>query len=114
MMLINGCMDFAKVTNHGIRLVPNLPLRCMASASEEQNIQFAPPPRDIYSHIIADAQWLQENVLCLLNNAVKYSSHGVITLALFLLSEAAVLAKKGQQRHSYIGNLAARPPPACS
>ena len=34
----------------------------------------------ICTHIVTDKQWFQENMLCLLSNAVKYSNHGTITI----------------------------------
>jgi CheY-like chemotaxis protein len=35
----------------------------------------------IATSIITDKQWLQENILCLLSNAVKYSVGGVVTIS---------------------------------
>ena len=39
----------------------------------------------ICSFVATDKQWLQENVLCLLSNAVKYSQQGLIELRIVLV-----------------------------
>ena len=39
----------------------------------------------ISSHIITDKQWFQENIICLLSNAVKYSSEGTVTISMTLV-----------------------------
>lgn len=38
----------------------------------------------ICSHVITDGQWLQENLLCLASNAVKYSRSGPVVLTIRL------------------------------
>ena len=38
--------------------------------------------------MITDKQWMQENVLCLLSNAVKYSSSGEVTLSVSVTNTA--------------------------
>ncbi len=40
----------------------------------------------ICSHIVTDKQWLQENILCLLSNAVKYSVEGNVHVTVSLQS----------------------------
>eukprot|EP01040_Poterioochromonas_malhamensis_P007170 gene7170-biopygen1310 len=42
---------------------------------------------EICSHIITDKQWLQENLLCLLSNAVKYSAEGHVTIKTYFHSQ---------------------------
>jgi CheY-like chemotaxis protein len=102
-MSINRCMDFAKVANHGLKLAPkyetvevleaiHLPLKCMMSVDPEQAIHLNPLPENLCTHVITDAQWLQENILCLTSNAAKYSSHGTITLSVHLHSESSLLS----------------------
>jgi signal transduction histidine kinase/ActR/RegA family two-component response regulator len=98
-MTINRCIDFTKATN-GIALSPKyetirlsevlqVPLSCMNSlqdASAVNNIVLNRLPLGICSHIITDKQWLQENILCLLSNAVKYSAkNSIVTINIFLL-----------------------------
>jgi signal transduction histidine kinase len=38
----------------------------------------------VCTHIITDKQWLQENILCLVSNAVKYSTVGTVTIRAML------------------------------
>jgi CheY-like chemotaxis protein len=49
----------------------------------------------ICSHIITDKQWLQENILCLLSNAVKYSSEGTVTINVSLQPRNSMKATAG-------------------
>ena len=94
LMTINRCLDFTKVSK-GMKLTPKLetidlieaiamPINCMRNVQTKMTIQLADVGIDICSHVITDMQWLQENVLCLLSNAVKYSSEGEVTLTLTL------------------------------
>eukprot|EP00981_Chlorochromonas_danica_P013452 scaffold6381_cov159-Ochromonas_danica.AAC.1 len=96
LMTINRCLDCTKASN-GLKLVPKLetidlletlllPLNCMKDIQQRVSIVLDPPPQEICSHIITDKQWLQENVLCLLSNAVKYSSGGEVKVMLKVLS----------------------------
>jgi CheY-like chemotaxis protein len=115
---INRCMDYAKVCD-GIKLVPKLetcPLRqslnvvmnccqspsvpsCCSSivasgsasgasqhAKVTTNLMIAP---EICSHIITDKHWFQENLVCLLSNAMKFTPvYGQIDIRLSLLITA--------------------------
>jgi CheY-like chemotaxis protein len=92
LMTINRCIDYTKASK-GLKLVPkhetidlletlSLPLNCMKEIQQRVSIIVLPLPMDICSHIITDKQWLQENVLCLLSNAVKYSNEGEVTLSI--------------------------------
>eukprot|EP00981_Chlorochromonas_danica_P007384 scaffold1704_cov194-Ochromonas_danica.AAC.1 len=59
----------------------SLPLNCMKDIQQRVSISFPQAlSNDLCSHIITDKQWLQENVLCLLSNAVKYSNEGTVTI----------------------------------
>lgn len=87
LMTINRCLDSTKASN-SLKLVPKyetmeladvlqMPLQCMTNI--QQRIKIILPPyteQSICSHIITDKRWLQENILCLLSNAVKYSAGG--------------------------------------
>lgn len=95
LMTINRCIDYTKASK-GLKLVPkhetidlmetlSLPLNCMKDIQQRVAISLEPIPPNICSHIITDKQWLQENVLCLLSNAVKYSSGGTVTIALYVI-----------------------------
>jgi CheY-like chemotaxis protein len=90
LMTINRCIDYTKASK-GVMLVPkhetidlletlSLPLKCMKEIQQRLAISLQPLPRDICSHIITDKQWLQENLLCLLSNAVKYSNEGEVVV----------------------------------
>eukprot|EP00981_Chlorochromonas_danica_P009247 scaffold2582_cov162-Ochromonas_danica.AAC.16 len=92
LMTINRCIDYTKASK-GLKLVPKyetidlmetllLPLNCMKDIQQRVSIVLEPWSKDICSHIITDKQWLQENVLCLLSNAVKYSSEGDVNIRL--------------------------------
>eukprot|EP01031_Cornospumella_fuschlensis_P027794 gene27794-biopygen23212 len=90
LMTINRCIDYTKASK-GLKLVPkfetidlldtlSLPLSCMKNIQNKVRIELRAIPGDVSSHVITDKQWLQENVLCLLSNAVKYSA-GVVTVS---------------------------------
>ena len=97
-MSINRCIDYTKASN-GMVLVPHmetvnfremlqLPLNCMKNLQNDKVvIELLPTSSEIASFVITDPQWFQENVLCLLSNAVKYSAEGVIMLSVSLVSE---------------------------
>jgi CheY-like chemotaxis protein len=93
-MTINRCLDYTKASK-GLKLVPryetidlmeslHLPLSCMQNIQNRIVIECSNSPVEICSHIITDKQWLQENVLCLLSNAVKYSTIGTVTVTIVL------------------------------
>eukprot|EP00981_Chlorochromonas_danica_P009354 scaffold2636_cov176-Ochromonas_danica.AAC.8 len=90
LMTINRCIDYTKASK-GVKLVPkfetmdlmetlSLPLNCMKDIQQRVSIVLEAVSREICSHIITDKQWLQENVLCLLSNAVKYSNEGEVVI----------------------------------
>ena len=94
-MTINRCIDYTKASN-GVKLVPhmetinlvevlNLPLSVMKGMNN-QRIEISPLDlaTNIATHIITDKQWLQENILCLLSNAVKYSTRGAVNVTVSL------------------------------
>ncbi len=66
----------------------SLPLHVMKAMEQESHTQItlAPVPENLGSHIITDQQWLQENIMCLLSNAVKYSSRGEVHMSLNLVT----------------------------
>jgi signal transduction histidine kinase len=91
-MAINRCIDYVKV-NKGLKLTPrnetidlmdalSMPMDCMKNIQEKIEIALQPVPKEICSHIITDKQWLQENLLCLLSNAVKYSASGEVSITI--------------------------------
>jgi CheY-like chemotaxis protein len=58
----------------------------MRDVQTQLPITLAPVPAEICSHIITDKQWLMENVLCLLSNAVRYSQAGSVEVRLVFQS----------------------------
>ena len=48
-----------------------------------------PLPSDLSDFIITDGHWLLENLLCLLSNAIKYSSSGEISLTIELVQRGS-------------------------
>ncbi|RYH05453.1 response regulator [archaeon] len=100
MMTINRCIDYTKASR-GLKLVPKyetvdlldtlfLPFKCMGDVSQKVRISLEPLSSAICSHVITDKQWLQENVLCLLSNAVKYSAGGTVNGRMILTTAEAV------------------------
>jgi CheY-like chemotaxis protein/signal transduction histidine kinase len=94
-MTVNRCIDYAKASK-GIKLLPKLetidlwetlelPLGRIRSVQDRIKVVLSndrkQSDREICSHVITDKQWLQENLLCLLSNAVKYTVEGDVTLS---------------------------------
>jgi hypothetical protein len=91
LMTINRCIDYTKASK-GLKLTPKnetihlvdvlqLPLDCMHNIQDKVSIELVPLPDEVCTHIITDKQWLQENLLCLLSNAVKYTTKGDVTVS---------------------------------
>jgi CheY-like chemotaxis protein/signal transduction histidine kinase len=105
LMTINRCIDYTKVSR-GIKLLAKLetidlidtiqlPLSCMENIQNKIKIELRPMTPDICNFIITDRLWVQENLLCLLSNAVKYSSAGSVTITIRLGDEdCAVISDK--------------------
>jgi hypothetical protein len=85
-MTINRCLDYTKATQ-GFRLVPKhetlplrpvleMPMKMMSDVQQAIEIRLLPWDPVICTHVVTDKQWLLENMLCLLSNAVKYSLRG--------------------------------------
>ncbi len=100
LMAINRCIDYTKASK-GMKLVPRhetvdlrevlqFPVDCMSNIQDRIGIKLDPLPEGICSHIITDKQWLQENLLCLLSNAVKYSSEGEVKITASLTMEPLI------------------------
>jgi CheY-like chemotaxis protein/signal transduction histidine kinase len=90
MMTINRCLDYTKTTS-GVNLVPNKQtvdilhclswaVKCVTSGQNRVPVVICPLPTSICSHIITDYQWLTENVLCLLSNALKFTIDGSVMI----------------------------------
>lgn len=88
-MTINRCTEYVK-TSQNVQLVPqkeivnlnetiNLPLNYAREVQKKINVKLYYDSR-ISVYIITDRQWLLDNLLCLLSNAIKYSSEGDVFL----------------------------------
>ena len=105
LMSINRCLDYTKSTK-GVKLEPKnetislndaieLPMRCIQNMQSRVAVTLDPWSKGICSCVITDRQWLQENLLCLLSNAVKYSTGGIISIRL-LLEDAKAFSPKDE------------------
>lgn len=94
-MSINRCIDYTKASN-GLILVPRfetvnfrealqMSINCMRNLQDGKSIELLPISSEISKLMILDLQWFQENVLCLLSNAVKYSCEGVVSISVTLM-----------------------------
>jgi CheY-like chemotaxis protein/signal transduction histidine kinase len=105
-MCINRCLDYTKASK-GVKLVPkpetvnlqealDFPISIMRDVQTQLPITLAPVPAEICSHIITDKQWLMENLLCLLSNAVRYSQVGSVAVSVHLdRTEVVASVKSG-------------------
>eukprot|EP01040_Poterioochromonas_malhamensis_P015723 gene15723-biopygen3741 len=110
LMTINRCIDYTKASK-GMKLVPKyetvdvrealqFPIECMSNIQERIGIKVEALSEEICSHIITDKQWLQENLLCLLSNAVKYSTEGSVTIKARLTKLVGVATRKQSECES--------------
>jgi CheY-like chemotaxis protein len=85
LMTINRCTDYTK-TSHNITLVPtpetmslseaiDAPISCAKELQKRVDVELQLDEK-ISEYIIMDRQWLEDNLLCLVSNAVKYSEEG--------------------------------------
>ena len=93
-MTINRCIDYTKASK-GIVLVPKyetfnlpmkmeMPVRLLRDCQPSSDLRIQPPSPSICPHIITDRQWLLENILCLLSNALKFSNGKSVELRVHL------------------------------
>mmetsp|Transcript_22374 Transcript_22374/g.21603 ORF Transcript_22374/g.21603 Transcript_22374/m.21603 type:complete len:964 (-) Transcript_22374:241-3132(-) len=97
---INRCLDYMKASSN-IALQPAMATfnlssaiavatRCVTNLSSASPINTHHLSPQVCPFLISDKQWLIENVLCLLSNAVKYSGTGTVDLKIELVSELCV------------------------
>lgn len=99
-MIVHRALDYSKASR-GVALVCRKealdlmdclasPLACIQELQCQHSstpiIELLPIPEQISRNLVTDPQWLQENLLCLLSNAVKYSSPPSVTLRVSLLT----------------------------
>jgi signal transduction histidine kinase len=98
LMMVNRAVDYSKVSS-GIQLVPSLDkvnvaailswvMTCVRSDDLSHiPIHIEPFSPDLCLNVTTDLQWLRENLLCLVSNALKFtSSPGEITIRCHLES----------------------------
>jgi CheY-like chemotaxis protein len=98
LMKINRFTDYTKFT-HGIPLIPTMeaihlydalyaPISCVQDLQSRINIELEGIEKGISEYIITDRQWLQDNILCLVYNAVKFSLDGdhAVSIRVYLTS----------------------------
>jgi CheY-like chemotaxis protein len=89
LMTINRCTDYTKIS-HKIPLLPTLAtvnlvetvtatISCVNDLQRRVTVELIVDPSVTNDHIITDRQWLQDNLLCLVSNAVKFSGEGTLT-----------------------------------
>lgn len=95
---INRCLDYMKASSD-IKLIPKMEtfhllsttqiaVRCVTNhLNSGSKIIVHALSSKICPFLISDKQWLSENLLCLLSNAVKYSNIGAVDLRIELVSE---------------------------
>jgi hypothetical protein len=99
LMTINRFTDYTKVT-HEIPLVPMIesihlidtlvaPVSCVQDLQNRIEIKVEPLDNRISEFIMTDRQWLQDNILCLVTNAVKFSMKGKVTIRVYLSSSSS-------------------------
>ena len=109
-MTINRCLDYTKASK-GFKLVPKLetvslqaalemPVQLMRDVQDNIQIQVLPLAAEVCVHAITDKQWLIENLLCLLSNAVKYSHKGCVQVAIKL--EKSATKGENEENESFL------------
>ena len=103
-MMINRSLDFVK-SESGVPLIASVAtieiaksLKWVADTvsriSKHIPINISVIPRNVCPYIISDKQWLEENLLCLLSNAVKFTTSGLIDIRISLVSQDFITAMK--------------------
>jgi signal transduction histidine kinase len=91
---INRFLDYTKVA-HGFKLVPkqitfnikealNLSLLCIGKSVIEGKVKIGKFPWNMCPYVISDKQWFEENIICLISNALKFSPNGGIEIRITL------------------------------
>lgn len=112
LMIINRSIDFTKVSN-GFKLEPrsevvqlrevlDIPIKCMRDMQNRIKIMLNPISDQIAAGIVTDRQWLLDNVLCMLGNAVKYSLYGVVRVTVSLESNGNEVFQQHLAEHSLV------------
>eukprot|EP00981_Chlorochromonas_danica_P010850 scaffold3475_cov173-Ochromonas_danica.AAC.5 len=82
MMIIDRCMDYHKLS-HGLPLIPKYAPTSLSLVIETvlnharktlDNMLVKVERADVLGYIVTDPGWLQDNLLCLISNAIRFSS----------------------------------------
>lgn len=103
-MTINRSIDYTKASS-GLKLNPSIEsvnfsetmkwaVGCMVQSDAKVPIVILPIPDAIHNQLYTDKQWLMENVLCLLSNALKFTTEGQITIRCSLQGSVVQPSKK--------------------
>jgi CheY-like chemotaxis protein len=98
LMTINRFTDYTKIS-HEIPLVPTMesvhlidtifaPISCVQDLQSRIHVDVEPIDKKISEFIMTDRQWLQDNILCLVSNAVKFSMRGNTVVRVLLTSSS--------------------------
>lgn len=91
-MMINRCIDYTKVS-HGLMLSPRYDVmnllscvkacvNCIEDFQSKIPIEVEPLPDEIELNVETDKQWVEESLLCMLSNAIKFTSYGKVKVRL--------------------------------
>jgi signal transduction histidine kinase len=105
-MMINRAIDYSKASC-GIDLMPvyrninvvdaiEWSIRCVRSLQDNIPIILQPLPPEMVRTCITDGQWLKENLLCVLSNAMKFSYSGTVEIAISFVEEKRRLPVRRQ------------------
>jgi CheY-like chemotaxis protein len=105
LMTINRFTDYTKIS-HEIPLVPTMesvhlidtliaPISCVQDLQNRIYIDVEPMDKNISEFIMTDRQWLQDNILCLVSNAVKFSMRGTTVVRVLLTSASVSSSSSG-------------------
>jgi CheY-like chemotaxis protein/signal transduction histidine kinase len=95
LMMINRAIDYSKVSS-GLTLIPcfekihliavtSWVLRCVGSDQfQNASIRIEALSPEMCLNLVTDQQWLKENLLCLVSNALKFTCDGQVTIRYFL------------------------------
>lgn len=103
-MIISRVLDYAKASR-GLQLVPHAeavdlldclaaPLACLRDLQSKLALVVEPLPPNVRRIVRTDPKWLQESILCLVSNAVKYSMNKPATLRIYLVQRAPIDANE--------------------
>lgn len=103
LMTINRSLDFVK-SESGVPLVASSStfdvvqsvewaVDCVRRVSNSVPLRVCPMASDVSQYIIADKQWLEENLMCLTSNSTKFTTQGFIDIRVSLASTSTASSR---------------------